>query len=167
MSAGCVRRSDETEEEYQQWKESRERYLRWKKRLARKEKLERKAAAAAAAADNAEDSANADANANEEKDELAEGGNDEVDEVAADEAEDEEDLGDENEPLDEDEFPREGAPKLTFKELYIEALLNSSKCTKSMRDKILADEEYAEDFAKVCLLVNVGRINTTLAFYPR
>ncbi|SPO20257.1 related to IES1 - Subunit 1 of the INO80 chromatin remodeling complex [Ustilago trichophora] len=169
MSAGCVRRSDETEEEYQQWKESRDRYLLWKKRIARKKKLERKAAAAAAAAESTEDSANADAdaNANEEKDELAEGGNEaEADATKADEVEDDEDLGDDNEPLDEDEFPQPGAEKLTFKELYIESLLNSSKCTKSMRDKILADEEYAEDFAKVCLLVNVGRINTTLAFYP-
>ena len=59
-----------------------------------------------------------------------------------------------------------GAEKLTFKELYIEALMNSSKCTKSMREKCFVDEEYAEDFSKVCLLVNVGRINTTLAFYP-
>ncbi|KOS14292.1 hypothetical protein Malapachy_3925 [Malassezia pachydermatis] len=59
-----------------------------------------------------------------------------------------------------------GAEKLTFKELYIEALMNSSKCTKSMREKCFLDEEYAEDFSKVCLLVNVGRINTTLAFYP-
>lgn len=59
-----------------------------------------------------------------------------------------------------------GAEKLTFKELYIEALMNSSKCTKSMREKCFCDEEYAEDFSKVCLLVNVGRINTTLAFYP-
>lgn len=59
-----------------------------------------------------------------------------------------------------------GEAKLTFKELYIEALMNSSKCTKSMREKCFLDEEYAEDFSKVCLLVNVGRINTTLAFYP-
>ena len=169
MSAGCVRRSDETEEEFKRWQEARQRYLRWKKRIARKEKLERKAAAAAAAAESAEDpvNADADANANEEKDELAEGGNEaEADAAKADEASDDEDLGDENEPLDENEYPKAGAAKLTFKELYIEALLNSSKCTKSMRDKILADEEYAEDFAKVCLLVNVGRINTTLAFYP-
>ena len=169
MSAGCIRRSGETEEEFQEWKQSRERYLRWKKRLARKEKLERKAAAAAAAAESTEGAANADAdvNANEEKDELAEGGNDaEVDAAKADEAEEEEDLGDDDEPFDENEYPRDGAAKLTFKELYIESLLNSTKCTKSMRDKILSDEEYAEDFAKTCLLVNVGRINTTLAFYP-
>lgn len=168
QSAGCIRRSDETEEEYAQWKENRQRYLRWKKRLARKERLERKAAAAAAGATEENADADADGNANEERDELAEGGDGaETDAAKADEAEEEdEDLADENEPLDEDEFPKPGAAKLTFKELYIESLLNSSKCTKSMRDKILADEEYAEDFAKVCLLVNVGRINTTLAFYP-
>lgn len=172
MSAGCVRHSDETEEEFKQWQENRDRYLRWKKRLAHKEKLERKAAAAAAAAESTEENANGDAgdDGNEERDELAEGGSEaEADAAKADEADADDDvehLGDENEPLDEDEFPKPGAAKLTFKELYIESLLNSSKCTKSMRDKILADEEYAEDFAKVCLLVNVGRINTTLAFYP-
>lgn len=63
-------------------------------------------------------------------------------------------------------YPAPGSDKLTFKELYIEALMHSGKCTKAMRDKMLADDEFAEDFAKVCLLVNVGRINTTLAFYP-
>ncbi|TKY90801.1 hypothetical protein EX895_000799 [Sporisorium graminicola] len=176
MSAGCIRRSGETQEEFQQWQQARERYLRWKKRLARREKLAKKAAdaaaAAAAAATRAESTeeaalADADANTNEEKDELADGGNDaEVDATKADEAEEDEDLGDDDEPFDENEYPKDGAAKLTFKELYIESLLNSSKCTKSMRDKILADEEYAEDFAKTCLLVNVGRINTTLAFYP-
>lgn len=169
MSAGCVRPSGETEEEYQEWKQSRERYLRWKKRLARKEKLARKAAAAAGAAGSNEDAANTDAetNGNEEKDELADGGNDDDgDPAQAEGAADDEDLDDDNEPFDENEYPKAGAAKLTFKELYIEALLNSTKCTKSMRDKVLDDEEYAEDFAKVCLLVNVGRINTTLAFYP-
>ncbi|PKI85874.1 hypothetical protein MVES_000355 [Malassezia vespertilionis] len=65
-----------------------------------------------------------------------------------------------------DAWQHPGSEKLTFKELYIEALINSSKCTKSMREKCVLDEEYAEDFSKVCLLVNVGRINTTLAFYP-
>ena len=64
------------------------------------------------------------------------------------------------------QWAKPGADRLTFKELYLEALLNSSKCTRSMREKCIADEEYAEDFSKVCLLVNVGRINTTLAFYP-
>jgi len=78
-----------------------------------------------------------------------------------------------NELTDEDKqndacmaWAHPGAEKLTFKELYIEALMNSGKCTKSMREKCFLDEEYAEDFSKVCLLVNVGRINTTLAFYP-
>lgn len=56
-----------------------------------------------------------------------------------------------------------GTDYLTFKELYIEAMINSQRCTKNMRDKIVADDEFAEDFAKVCLLVNVGKMNTTLA----
>lgn len=75
-------------------------------------------------------------------------------------------LGDAAGEGEDDAWARPGADKLTFKELYIEALMNSGKCTKSMREKCFLDEEYAEDFSKVCLLVNVGRINTTLAFYP-
>ncbi|PWZ01437.1 hypothetical protein BCV70DRAFT_148936, partial [Testicularia cyperi] len=183
QSQGCLRRSDETEEEFQQWKETKERYDRWRKRMDRKQRRERKAAvaaskaayaaAAAAAADKEPDADSTDPNANEERDELADGpGDGEADKdvngadgAAAEDDDDDED-DDDAEPLDEDEFAKAGAPRLTFKELYIEALINSGKCTKSMRDKILADEEYAEDFAKVCLLVNVGRINTTLAFYP-
>lgn len=60
-------------------------------------------------------------------------------------------------------YPPPGNDTLTFKELFIEALMHSGKCTRAMRDKMIADEEFAEDFAKVCLLVNAGRINTTLA----
>lgn len=59
--------------------------------------------------------------------------------------------------------PTPGCKYLTFKELYIEAIVGSARCTKTMRDKLIADPEYAEDFAKVCLLVNVGKMNTTLA----
>lgn len=59
--------------------------------------------------------------------------------------------------------PRPGAKLLTFKELYMEALMNSPRCTKAVRDKIWSDEQFAEDFACVNLLINVGRMNTTLA----
>lgn len=59
--------------------------------------------------------------------------------------------------------PPPGNAMLTFKELFIESLLQSGKCTRAMREKMVADENFAEDFAKVCLLVNAGRINTTLA----
>lgn len=63
----------------------------------------------------------------------------------------------------ENKVPRPGAKLMTFKELYMEALMNSPRCTKAVRDKIWADEQFAEDFACVNLLINVGRMNTTLA----
>lgn len=63
----------------------------------------------------------------------------------------------------DNKVPRPGSPLLTFKELYIEALLNSPRCTKAVRDKVWQDEEFAENFACVNLLINIGRMNTTLA----
>lgn len=45
----------------------------------------------------------------------------------------------------------------------MEALMNSPRCTKAVRDKIWQDEEYAQDFLCVNLLINIGRMNTTLA----
>ncbi|CAO1637128.1 unnamed protein product [Sympodiomycopsis kandeliae] len=64
-------------------------------------------------------------------------------------------------------IPRPGSKLLTFKELYIEALLNSPRCTKAVRDKVWQDEDFAENFACVNLLINIGRMNTTLAFYAQ
>ena len=55
------------------------------------------------------------------------------------------------------------APKVTFCRLYVNSILNSPKCTKVARDKMIETPSYAVEFAKLCLLVNVGRINTTLA----
>jgi Ino eighty subunit 1 len=53
--------------------------------------------------------------------------------------------------------------KLTFGELYVNTLIRSSKCSKPLRDKILENRTFSRDFAKVALLVNVGRINSTQA----
>lgn len=54
-------------------------------------------------------------------------------------------------------------PKLNFHDLYIKAIINSSKCTKTLRDKMKDLPDFAEDFAMLSLLVNVGRINTTMS----
>lgn len=51
----------------------------------------------------------------------------------------------------------------SFAELYLDAISNSSKANKSLKDKMSESTEYAVNFAKICLLINVGRINTTLA----
>jgi Ino eighty subunit 1 len=52
--------------------------------------------------------------------------------------------------------------KQTFAELYIDAMARSSKTSKILRDKLLSDHEPAKNMAMVCLLVNLGRMNTTL-----
>jgi Ino eighty subunit 1 len=49
-----------------------------------------------------------------------------------------------------------------FAEVYVDAMAKSSKCSKILKEKLLADTEGAISMAMVCLLVNVGRMNTTL-----
>ena len=50
----------------------------------------------------------------------------------------------------------------TFADIYLEAMARSSKCSKILKDKLLSDRPAAISMAMVCLLVNVGRMNTTL-----
>jgi Ino eighty subunit 1 len=59
-------------------------------------------------------------------------------------------------------------PKQTFADLYIDAMARSSKTSKILRDKLLSEHEPAKNMAMVCLLVNLGRMNTTLncEFFP-
>ncbi|KXS98191.1 hypothetical protein AC578_6418 [Pseudocercospora eumusae] len=54
----------------------------------------------------------------------------------------------------------------TFADVYIDAMAKSSKCSKILKEKLLQDQEGAISMAMVCLLVNVGRMNTTLNFFP-
>lgn len=51
----------------------------------------------------------------------------------------------------------------SFAELYLDCLANSSKANKNLKDKMSESTAFAVNFAKLCLLINVGRINTTLA----
>ena len=53
-------------------------------------------------------------------------------------------------------------PKQNFADLYIDTMARSSKTSKVLRDKLLNDREAAKGMAMVCLLVNMGRMNTTL-----
>ncbi|KIP12617.1 hypothetical protein PHLGIDRAFT_98083 [Phlebiopsis gigantea 11061_1 CR5-6] len=59
-----------------------------------------------------------------------------------------------------------GQPLVNFCDLYVNALFNSSKCSKVLKDKMVDTPEFAIEFAKIALLTNVGRINTTMAFFP-
>lgn len=56
--------------------------------------------------------------------------------------------------------------KLTFAELYIRTLAESSKCSKILRERLIKDVSMATSVAKICLLVNAGRMNTTVNFVP-
>lgn len=56
----------------------------------------------------------------------------------------------------------DGSKGWTFAEIYIDAMAKSSKCSKILKEKLLQDTEGAISMAMVCLLVNVGRMNTTL-----
>ncbi|KAJ3501479.1 hypothetical protein NLJ89_g9319 [Agrocybe chaxingu] len=56
--------------------------------------------------------------------------------------------------------------KISFRDLYIKAILNSPKATKALKDKMADPSTFALDFAMLSLLVNVGRVNTTMSFFP-
>ena len=52
---------------------------------------------------------------------------------------------------------------LNFDQLYLEAILSSTKTTQNIRQKLISNPQFAINYCKLCLLVNVGRVNTTLA----
>lgn len=60
-------------------------------------------------------------------------------------------------------MPGKSAARVTFSELYVSALYNSSKCSKVLKDKMVDTPAFAIELAKISLLTNVGRINTTMA----
>jgi Ino eighty subunit 1 len=62
-----------------------------------------------------------------------------------------------------DQKPESSNRKVTFCELYITALSQSEKCSRVQRDKMRETPAFALELAKISLLVNVGRINTTMA----
>ena len=56
--------------------------------------------------------------------------------------------------------------KITFGELYIRTLAESNKSSRVLKEKLIRDVELGKAVAKVCILVNVGRMNTTINFVP-
>ncbi|KAK6343908.1 hypothetical protein TWF696_007562 [Orbilia brochopaga] len=60
----------------------------------------------------------------------------------------------------------DGERKQSFADVYIDAMARSSKTSKILRDKLRTDRPQAANMAMVCLLVNIGRMNTTLNFFP-
>ncbi|GAA5902377.1 hypothetical protein JCM6882_000514 [Rhodosporidiobolus microsporus] len=68
-------------------------------------------------------------------------------------------------PVDQNSPPSDPI-YLNFDQLYLEAILSSMKTTQNIRNKLISNSQFAMNYCKLCLLVNVGRVNTTLAFYP-
>lgn len=56
----------------------------------------------------------------------------------------------------------DGSTGHTFADIYIDAMARSSKTSRILKEKLLAERTQALNMAMVCLLVNVGRMNTTL-----
>lgn len=56
--------------------------------------------------------------------------------------------------------------KLSFAELYIKSISHSSKCSKVLKERLLNDMKMSIPTCMICLLVNVGRMNTTINFVP-
>lgn len=56
--------------------------------------------------------------------------------------------------------------RYTFADIYIDAMARSSKTSKILCEKLLGDRKAGLNMAMVCLLVNIGRMNTTLNFFP-
>lgn len=57
-------------------------------------------------------------------------------------------------------------PKLTFCDLYLRSIVESERCSKILRERLLRNREMGKSVAKVCLMVNAGRLNTTINFVP-
>ena len=60
----------------------------------------------------------------------------------------------------------DGEQGCNFADIYIDAMARSSKTSKVLKDKLQSDRAAAQNMAMICLLVNVGRMNTTLNFFP-
>ena len=56
----------------------------------------------------------------------------------------------------------DGVKNLDFADVYIDCMARSSKTSKILKDKLQSDKKAAISMAMVCLLVNFGRMNTTL-----
>lgn len=60
----------------------------------------------------------------------------------------------------------DGQKGMDFADIYIDAMARSSKTSKILKDKLQNDKPAAISMAMVCLLVNFGRMNTTLNCMP-
>jgi Ino eighty subunit 1 len=60
----------------------------------------------------------------------------------------------------------DGKTQCNFADIYVDCMARSSKTSKILKDRLQVDRQAAQNMAMICLLVNVGRMNTTLNFFP-
>ncbi|EXJ65280.1 hypothetical protein A1O7_01621 [Cladophialophora yegresii CBS 114405] len=60
----------------------------------------------------------------------------------------------------------DGKTGCCFSDIYVDCMARSSKTSKILKDRLQFDRQAAHNMAMICLLVNVGRMNTTLNFFP-
>lgn len=60
----------------------------------------------------------------------------------------------------------DGKTQCNFADIYVDCMARSSKTSKILKDRLQIDRQAAQNMAMICLLVNVGRMNTTLNFFP-
>lgn len=56
----------------------------------------------------------------------------------------------------------DGTTGHSFADIYIDAMAKSSKTSLILKEKLVTDRGAALDMAMICLLVNTGRMNTTV-----
>ncbi|KAJ7706456.1 hypothetical protein B0H17DRAFT_1037304 [Mycena rosella] len=61
--------------------------------------------------------------------------------------------------------PEAGPTKLSFRDLYINAILRSPKAKSVLKEKLAALPTFATDFAMLSLCTNVGRVAATMSFF--
>lgn len=66
-------------------------------------------------------------------------------------------------PLDPSKPPGSPPVYLTFDQLFLEALLSGNRTNAAMRQKLIDHRDFGTNFCKLALLINIGRINTTLS----
>lgn len=62
-----------------------------------------------------------------------------------------------------DPFTSPPGKKVTFRDLYVSAIVAAPKTARSVKEKFVESPLFATEFAMLSLLVNVGRVNTSMA----
>lgn len=65
-----------------------------------------------------------------------------------------------------DPYSENASSKICFRDLYVKAIIHSTKATNALKERLAESPLFGTDFAMLSLLVNIGRINTTMSFFP-